>query len=241
MNPYSHLVLAHRLQSEIRPANLPDYYWGTVAADTRYTARIPRARTHLTPKKILSFGKRYPELESFMQGYLIHCLADEVELWALLERHWYLRPFIRHLPLKLTPVMMESYFVERNPVSVSISGTYNPMLKAMGVPEKACHTWAELVTNLAENPSFDSVLHLFSTLGKGRPKLQQYIRLTQKVSRIPLAKNILYQLTKPQRLLDNVETFIRAQPEYRQMIDKRYCQTNSGKIRRQASTSRHNP
>lgn len=222
MNPYSHLILACRLQNEIRPANLPDYYWGTVAADTRYTARIPRAKTHLSPKRILAFSKRYPELESFTQGYLLHCLADEVELWMLLERHWYLRPFIRHLPLKLAPLIMESYFVERNRVAVSISGTRNPMLKSMGVPEKACQTWAELVRNLAENPSFDSVLRLFTTLAKGRPQLQQYIQLTQKASRIPLAKNILYHLTQPQQLLDSVEIFIRAQPEFRQMIQQQF-------------------
>lgn len=240
MNPYSHLVLAHRLQNEIQPDHLPDYYWGTVAADTRYTARIPRAKTHLPPKKILSLGKRYPELESFMQGYLLHCLADEVELWMLLERHWYLRPFIRHLPLKLAPVIMESYFVERNPIAVSISGTRNPMLKAMGVPEKACQTWAELVRSLAENPSCDSVLRLFATLAKGRPQLEHYIRLAQKASHIPLLKNTLYHITQPQRLLNSVELFIRAQPEYRRMIKKQYCQTNSGKIRKQASTSRHN-
>jgi hypothetical protein len=217
MNPYSHLVLAYRLQDEIRPRNLPDYYWGTVAADTRYTARIARIQTHLNPEKILSFRARYPQLESFIQGYLIHSLADEVELWALLEQDWLLRPFIRYLPLKLAPVVMESYFVEQNPLAVSISGTHNPMLAALGVPPAAAHAWRDLVNSIIAKPSFDSVLRLFATLGKDSPKLQKYLQAAERANRIPIAKNILYKLTNPPRLLKSVEDFVREQPEYSQI------------------------
>jgi hypothetical protein len=220
MNPYSHLVLAHRLQDEIQPANLPDYYWGTIAADTRYTARIARIRTHRPPEEILAFRARYPHLESFIQGYLIHSLADIVELWALLERRWHLRPFIRHLPLKLAPVVMESYFVERNPLAVSISGNHNPMLQSLGVSPTAAHAWRDLVNSVIAEPSFDSVLRLFATLGKDSPGLQKYLRAAERANRIPIAKSILYKLTDPPRLLQSVEDFVREQPEYREMLKK---------------------
>ncbi|MFO7585739.1 MAG: hypothetical protein R6W69_13520 [Anaerolineales bacterium] len=217
MNPYSHLVLAHRLQDEIQPANLPDYYWGTVAADTRYTAHVARTRTHLPPEEILAFRARYPELESFIQGYLIHSLADEVELWALLERRWHLRPFIQLLPLKLTSVVMESYFVERNPLAVSISGNHNPMLAALGIPPAAAHDWRDLVNSVIAEPSFDSVLRLFAILGKDSPRLQKYLQAAKRANRIPIAKSILYKLTDPPRLLQSVEDFVRDKPEYNQI------------------------
>jgi hypothetical protein len=218
MNPYSHLVLAYRLQDEIRPANLPDYYWGTIAADTRYTARIARTQTHLSPEEILAFRVHYPELESFIQGYLIHCLADIVELWALLEKRWHWRPFVRRLPLKLASVVMESYFVERNPLAVSISEEHNPMLQAMGVSREAAHDWHDLVNRIIAKPSFSSVLNLFATLGKDSPGLQKYLQAAEHANRIPIAKNILYKLTDPPHLLDSVEDFVRKQAEYREML-----------------------
>lgn len=211
MNPYSHLALAVRLQPEIQPGNISEYYWGTVAPDVRYTARLPRALTHLTPEKILAFRASHPELESFIQGYLVHCLADEVELWALLEKRWYLRPFIRRLPLKLAPVILESYLVENNPIRVSISGQPNPMLWALGVDEFAIQPFCALVDRLITQPGFESVLHLFRSLGEGRPNLQRIINTAEKYHRYRVP---LYALTDPPELLDAVETFVREQPAF---------------------------
>ncbi len=214
MNPYSHLVLASRLQAEIRPANPADYYWGTVAPDLRYTAGLRRTQTHLPPEKILEFRASYPELKSFIDGYMIHCLADEVELWALLEKRWFLRPFIRHLPLKLAPVILESYLVEKNPVTVSISGQSNPVLQALGVNENAIPPFRSLVERLISQPSFESILHLFQTLGRGNPNLQKYIDAAEQFNRNKIGKKALYALTNPPEVLHSVENFVREQPAY---------------------------
>jgi hypothetical protein len=221
MNPYSHLVLANRLQSEIRPTHPADYYWGTVAPDLRYTARLRRYQTHLPPEQILEFRASYPELESFIQGYLVHCLADEVELWALLEKRWFLRPFIRHLPLKLAPVILESYLVEKNPIRVSISGQSNPILHALGVNENAISSFRSLVERLISQPSFESVLHLFQTLGRGNPNLQIYLEAAERFNRNKISKNILYSIANPPQLLCTVENFVREQPAFAEICQQK--------------------
>jgi hypothetical protein len=135
-------------------------------------------------------------------------------LWALLEKRWFLRPFIRHLPLKLAPVILESYLVEKNPVTVSISGQSNPMLQALGVNENAIPPFRSLVERLISQPSFESILHLFQTLGRGNPNLQKYLDAAEQFNRNKIGKKALYALTNPPEVLHSVENFVREQPAY---------------------------
>jgi hypothetical protein len=225
MNPYSHLVLASRLQAELQPSNPAEYFWGTVAPDIRYTARLPRAQTHLGAEQILAWRAQYPEMESFIQGYLIHCLADEVELWALLEKRWYLRPFVRRISLKLAPLVLESYLVEKVRVSVNISGQINPILTGLGVDDPGLRPFRAVVERLINQPNFDSVLHLFRTLGSNHPKLLRAIDTAEKYHPY---RAILYTLTKPPALLDAVEMFVRRQAAFQEI--KRSPQVESASI-----------
>lgn len=214
MNPYSHLVLAHRLEAEIRPADPAAYYWGTVAPDLRYTARLPRPQTHLEPGQILAFRAMHPELESFIQGYLIHCLADEVELWKLLERRWYLRPFIRCVSLKLPPFLLESYLLDKIRITPPISAQQNPILQALGVKEEAIQPFYTLVKRLVDQPSFDSLIHLFRVLGEGRPNLQ---RGTNVASKLRPYRAVFFALSNPPHLMDAVEEFVQDSPAFREL------------------------
>ena len=66
MNPYSHIVIASRLESLVQPQDPPEYYWGAVAPDMRYLAAMRRAQTHLSPQELVAFFDRYPRLESFV-------------------------------------------------------------------------------------------------------------------------------------------------------------------------------
>lgn len=206
MNPYSHLVLAKRLLDLAQPANLADYYWGNVAPDLRYTARLPRPQTHLPIEQILALRAEYPNLSSFLQGYLIHCLADEVELWALLEKRWYLRPFVQRVSLKMASVVLESYLVEKIPLRVPVSGAQNSMLLALGVSDPAVIQFHSLVERLVDQPGIASVLHLFRTLSEGRPAIG---RVINQLERFYWARTPLYVLTQPSHLLDAVEAHVR--------------------------------
>src|SRR6185503_5322806 len=88
MNPYSHLVIASKVEALVDPENAQEYYWGAIAPDIRYLAAMPRNQTHLPSQRIVGFMSRFPHLKSFLQGYLVHCLSDEIELGEVFFQHF---------------------------------------------------------------------------------------------------------------------------------------------------------
>lgn len=88
MNPYSHLVIASKLEPLVNPENAQEYYWGAIAPDIRYLAAMPRKQTHVPCQRIVGFISQYPHLKSFLQGYLVHCLSDEIDLGQVFFRHF---------------------------------------------------------------------------------------------------------------------------------------------------------
>ena len=132
MTPYTHLVIASKLEPLVGPEDLAEYYWGAVAPDMRYVAAMRRAQTHLSAQQIIELGQRYPHLGSFLQGYLVHCLADQMDLG---------RVFFRHLPFCLLKgtltqrhlaVLLELYYLEHQVVNPTLSGTHNEVLGELG-------------------------------------------------------------------------------------------------------------
>ncbi len=133
MKPYSHLVLAAQLESDLCPHSLEEYYWGAVAPDVRFTAGITRQGTHLPPEEILAFRKEYPQLESFIQGYLVHCLADRVDTRGLLHERILLRPFLKQASIHFISTIIEVFHIENSPVRKPVSGKPNEILDNLGI------------------------------------------------------------------------------------------------------------
>lgn len=79
MGPYSHYVLAAKLEQVIRPENRKEYFWGAVAADIRYLANMRRNVTHLGQDRLQELMSCYAHLRSFLLGYQVHVLIDEFE------------------------------------------------------------------------------------------------------------------------------------------------------------------
>ena len=93
MGPYSHIVIAQRLAETIRPENPQAYYWGAVAPDIRYLVDgMPRRTTHIPVEKITAYMLSYPEQKPFLQGYLVHCLSDTLNIAGIIHRKF---PFRR--------------------------------------------------------------------------------------------------------------------------------------------------
>jgi hypothetical protein len=125
MNPYSHLVIASKLEAQVRPENAAEYYWGAVAPDVRYPARMQRDRTHHHRQK--SWTDARQPAWSFLLGYTVHCLADEIDLGIF-----------QHLPFSLfkpdDPPANGSQFgivlFREREFSANISTAYNAVLQA---------------------------------------------------------------------------------------------------------------
>jgi hypothetical protein len=80
MGPYSHYTLATRLEPSLQPENRKTYYWGAVAPDIRYLANMRREQTHLGLERINELKSYYPHLRSFLSGYQVHILTDQIDV-----------------------------------------------------------------------------------------------------------------------------------------------------------------
>ncbi len=52
----------------------------------RYLAGLPRQQTHLPRAAIRAWLPAYPALHSFILGYQVHCLLDEIDLARVVGR-----------------------------------------------------------------------------------------------------------------------------------------------------------
>ena len=135
MGPYSHIVIASKLEKTIGPDNLQEYYWGAVAPDIRYLVTgMARSETHIPVEKILDYQVQHPQLKAFLQGYLVHCLSDELDLPLIIQKKF---PFNLQKK-KLTPqhcsVILEFYNIERvKPIQYKLSGRDNLVLSELGI------------------------------------------------------------------------------------------------------------
>jgi len=149
MNPYTHIVIASRLESLVQPEDPPEYYWGAVAPDMRYLAAMRRAQTHLPAQQILELGQRYPHLVSFVQGYLVHCLADQLDLGRVFFQHLPFSALKRTLTQRHLAVLLELYYLERQTVNPTLSGTHNEVLSELGLSESVSERFAQAAKQFA--------------------------------------------------------------------------------------------
>ena len=217
MNPYSHLAIARQLEKEIKPAVPVDYYWGAVAPDIRYIAGRRRHTTHIRPERILRFFSKYPYLDSFIRGYLVHCLADDVDLYSLVEQRVLLQPILYGASGRFVPLLIEAFYLERMPVKIEFSGTPNEMLRELGIEDRHSDTFAGIIRPFASAPSLDSGFEFLRVLRKGDARVERYIRSAKLLNNNNLLKPILFAMADLNKLnaqvLDQVrgaEAFKRA-------------------------------
>jgi hypothetical protein len=208
MHLYSHLVIASELLPELQPDNLPEYYWGAVAADVRYLAGLPRRRTHPPLAEVRAWGS-LPGLASFGAGCLVHALADERDaagwLYAGLPR-----PLRRRMPRALAAVLLEAAYAERVRVTLQISGSYNAVLAGLGVPPEAAAAYAAAANRYAAAPSLEMALAMLAELGlQGSPRLQRYLGLAQLLQRFPPLRRGLMRAVDTNRITARIVNDLR--------------------------------
>jgi hypothetical protein len=177
MNPYSHIVVASKLESLVKPEDPKDYYWGAVAPDIRYLAVVPRQQTHVAPQRIAEFLYRYPHLKSFLQGYLVHCLSDQLHMREI---------FFPHIPFSLLrsrlshqhlTIILELFYFENEKLNVSISGTHNEVLTELGLDESASAKLSHSLSQyMSSAPARSRLSELFRLLGpKDNSQIEKYM------------------------------------------------------------------
>jgi hypothetical protein len=166
MNTYSHLVLANEIKPSIQPDNDEEYYWGAITPDIRNLVGMRRSQTHLSSEQILTYMAKYPHLEPFLQGYLVHCLTDELDLVSIFNRKFPFCLLKKRLTAQHYPVILELFYLEqKNVKGYTISGRHNSMMEALGINVEQSHVYYRLVNEYLEKPSFEAAFELIKNLG----------------------------------------------------------------------------
>ena len=194
MNPYSHIVIAAKVEKALAPGNPNEYYWGAIAPDIRYLAAMQRQQTHVSSQRITQFFAKYPQQKSFLQGYLVHCLSDEIDLGEVFFHHFPFSVMKSKLSRHKLAVMLELYYFENEKVNKAISGTYNEVLSVMGLSEPDCLRFSEFVGQYVRSTSFDARIHgLVQLLGlENDIRIERYISAAESFQRNELLKRAMF-------------------------------------------------
>lgn len=207
MNPYSHLVIAARLEMYLQPQDPADYYWGAVAPDVRYLAGMQRSRTHLLPEDIADAMLRHPQLRSFLQGYLVHCLTDEIHLKPLLFQRFPLSLLRRVFSQQRLAVLLEFYYFEQQAFSAPApSGRYNAFLAELGIDEPAASQFHQALNRYITCTSFESVVAgVLPVLGLvGDSRIEKYLAAARSFQRHHLLRKALFSVIEASRLQEKI-------------------------------------
>jgi hypothetical protein len=196
MYTYTHYALARKLAPRLAPDQLGDYLWGAIAPDVRYLTGLRRQQTHLPREAIQAWFEDYPQFHSFVLGYQVHCLLDEIDLALVLERGF---PFnlVKLVRRKSFSQQQMGALVELHSLQAPlppepVSGEHNPILDSLGVrPEDSTAFTAALCDYLAA-PSLLTGLRSFEQTGLlTDTRIERYIRATQALERHRVMKSIL--------------------------------------------------
>jgi len=194
MGPYSHIILASELETHIKPVNPQEYYWGAIAPDIRYlVAGMSRSQTHISPEEILGYLGQYPHLKSFLQGYLVHCLSDKLNLPIIIQRKFPLYWQKNELSPQHCTVILEFFNIMRvKSVRKSFPGTNNIALSEMGINEEQTAKFAQEINQYISSPSFTSILSLYQNLGlASNGRIEKYRIAVQQIQRKWFQKNLI--------------------------------------------------
>ena len=201
MNSYSHLVLAKQLEPYLKPEYSGEFLWGAVVPDIRYLTGMPRNQTHLSRDKIKLALSRYPHLRSFILGYLVHCLLDELDLSRIIGRKFPISVLRTKLSQQKIAVLVELYYQEFVRIDLDIQGTQNNFMFDLGIDQGHIETFASLLNQYLSDPSVKSMVAVFQNLGFFEDsRIQKYIRAAESLDRNWLVKNLLFLSVKRARI-----------------------------------------
>jgi hypothetical protein len=196
MNPFSHYLLAERLEATLQPVEPGAYYLGAIIPDIRYLAGIPRQQTHLSQAQIRAYRQRYPDLSAFLLGYQVHCLLDEIELTRIVGGAFPLSLLRKVFPKRFTrkpvTVLTELYFLQRGSPGWRVQETHNPILDELGIQSDQTGVFLRALKQYFLDPSPESAAASLQSLGfVESSRFEKYFKDYQLLERQRLLKAFL--------------------------------------------------
>jgi len=206
MHPYSHIVIASKLAALVKPGNLQEYYWGAVAPDIRYAAALPRQQTHIHSERIFEAISQYPELKPFLQGYLVHCLSDEIDLSQVFFQHFPFSVLKSKLSYQQIAAIFELFNFENAKGNKNISGSYNEFLQGLGLSETISAAFSQSIQQyiMASSPQ-SSLPELFQLMGlQNDSRIDQYVAAARSFQKDWLLKGSLFLGIRTGRISEQI-------------------------------------
>lgn len=204
---YTHLSIAKLLLSKgliknsvnlNSPSELSRYYLASILPDIRYLMQIDRKVTH---PSLFEFeaAVRFVDQPTFVWGYRIHLIADEIENTFPLRKHirnhfWFLPNFfLKKISGTVMRLLFELYYMEKIPPDFPLYFEENDFTRRLGIQKGDVEKYQALVQQLLESPDWETITKM---LGgnmniKKYKRLRRYYNSASNFGRSPLFKKLL--------------------------------------------------
>ena len=135
---------------------------------------------------------QHPNLRAFLQGYLVHCLTDEIDLESMLYRRFPFNLLKGKLSSKQVAALLELFYLESVTLEKKLSGGYNVILQDLGIDEAHVETFVQAATQYLSSPSLASGISLAQQLGMlDDNRVAQYLTAAEQFQKRWIQKKVL--------------------------------------------------
>jgi hypothetical protein len=196
MHPYSHAYLARWLEAMVRPEQPGEYLWGAVFPDVRYLSGLPREQTHLPLPCYPELAVQYPRWRAFLQGCLVHCLLDEVDLGRQVGAAFPLnfvqaftrKPFSR----QRLSTLVEFHYLQIGAPLQPCEAAANPLTEAWGVREGDIRDYAQAMQTYLAHPALETGLEAYQRMGMfENARIAHLVATARRLEARPIVKRML--------------------------------------------------
>ena len=196
MHPYSHYHLATRLETLIKPAQPGEYYWGAIFPDIRYLTGMPREHTHVPRDQFPAWFSQYPHLRSFLQGYQLHCLLDELNLVSIVSRAFPINLIQsvrrRKFSRQQITILVELHHQQTGAPLHEFCAGENEIAAGLGIEPSASQIFAQGMREYIAHPTLETALAAYQRLGMvADSRVEKVIGAAQWLERNPWLKALL--------------------------------------------------
>lgn len=197
MGPYSHYLIALKLEPFVKPDHVGEYYLGAIIPDVRHLAGLHRNQTHLSREKIQETLSDYPSLKSFLLGYQIHCLIDEIDVSEIVSPAFpfnlFKRVFHKNFSQQQITMLIELFFAQSTRVDRKLGGSHNAVLSNLGVTPAHTETFVHAMDEYLAAPSFETALSAFQKIGYiENLRIEKYTKAFRAIVKNRIIKKLLF-------------------------------------------------
>ncbi len=147
----------------------------------------------------------YPHLGSFLLGYQVHCLIDQIDVSEVVSTVFPLNVLKRvrrkNFSHSQMTMLVEMYFLQRAVASGELSGSHNEVIRDLGITAEQTGVYFQAMQAYFQSHSFDAAVSTFQKIGMiEKTRLEKYLHAYEAIKRNTLMTSIFLLSVKNARL-----------------------------------------